>query len=58
LNTTSEVEAALRQTKVKVVRLKQRLTAMRGDGQGLAGDKVRGWMDSSISDSSPDALET
>ena len=58
MNTTSEVEAALRETKVKAVRLKQRLAAMRGDGEGRSGDKVRGWMDASISDSSPDPLET
>jgi hypothetical protein len=52
LSTTGEIEAALRETKVKAVRLKQRLAAMRGDGE-VAGDRVRGWIDSSMSDSSP-----
>jgi hypothetical protein len=44
---------ALRETKVKMVLLKQRLAAM---GSNTEGDKVRGWMDTSgvSSDTSAD----
>jgi hypothetical protein len=37
---------ALRETKVKMVRLKQRLATMESNTEG-SGDKVRGWMDTS-----------
>jgi len=45
LATQSQLEAALRETKVKSVRLKHRLAAMGSNIQG--GAKVQSWMDAS-----------